>query len=280
MWVLGCVAFWLLGCTWIGYRRGIVRQAVAIAALAGAWIAAFTLGPMLAPMVPALGFPVFIRPIIAGFITGMVVWVFTMITGAILFKKTEEQSFGLIRLFYGAFGAGLGLVFGISVLALAAWGIRLSGSFAEGLQRTSNVKGKTPKQAPSTVLSLKHVLDQSAISSLISNIDPLPAQFYPRIEKAGQMLSSPDAFERLLSAPEMESIIKHPKVIALREDPKFQESLKTGDYMAILRNPKVRAAASDTQLVTALHTINIERQVDLALANTPAPPKEKHNAAR
>jgi uncharacterized membrane protein required for colicin V production len=273
-WVIGCVAFWLLGCIWMGWRRGVVRQVVAILALAGACVAAFTLGPLLAPMVPPLGFPVFVRPIVAGILIGGAVWLTGIFLGAIVFKRTDEQSFGIIRLIYGVLGAGLGLVFGLSVLALAAWGIRLSGSFAEGVQRSSLTKTRHgSKPEPSAILSLKHLLDETSVSSLLARLDPLPSTLYPKLEKAGQLLSSTESFERLLSAPDLEVLTRHPKVIALRGDPELQAAVREGDLLGILRNPKVRAAANDTQIMTALSRINLDQQVDAALS-----PREKEKS--
>lgn len=278
-WVLGCVFFWLFGCTWVGWRRGVIRQLVAIFALGGACVAAFILGPMLAPMVPPLGFPVFVRPLVAGIVIGISVWCVTLLLGAILFKKTEQQSFGLIRFVYGSLGAAFGLFFGIAVLTLAAWGIRLGGSFAEGIQRSSTVKNRSIyKPEPGAVLSLKHVLDRTSLSSVLAKIDPLPGTLYPQLEKAGQILGSPDSLERLLALPEMEPITRHPKLIALREDSQVQASIKAGDIFALLRNPKVRAAANDTQLMTALNRINLEHQVDVALGSKEN--KEKPHPSR
>ncbi len=279
-WVIGCVAIWLLGCIWMGWRRGVIRQAVAIAALAAGFFTAFSAAPILSSIVPPLGFPVFVRPIVAGVVSGILMWIIVMISGAILFKRTEEQSFGIIRFIYGTLGAGLGLVFGLTVLALAAWTIRLSGTFREGVARSripskhraaASAPASTSRSTSDTILEIKHLLERTAITSLLSKFDPFPQTLYPQIEKAGQLLSSPEALERLFLAPEMQSISRHPKVMAVREDSAIQEKLRAGDLVSVMRNPKVRAAASDTQILTALNAISLEKQVDLALN-----PKEAH----
>jgi uncharacterized membrane protein required for colicin V production len=281
-WVLGCAAFWILGCVWMGIRRGVIRQAAAIAALYAAFYGAFKAGPLLAPIVPPLGFPVFVRPAVAGVVAGLLIWFFLSILSAILFKRTSEQSFGLIRFLYGFFGAVLGLLFGVSVLGLIAWTIRLSGSFQEGVLRSlAQSPAKLRRQLPEatqTLLSLKQAVDQTPASDLLKKVDPLSPGFYKSLEKAGQLLGSPEALERLWIAPRLQSITRHPKAMALHEDPEVQNLLRSGKVVELLRHPKVRAAFSDTALLTSLSTIPIEQEIDEALhppGSDPTPDQRK-----
>lgn len=278
-WVLFCLVVWLLGCTWVGYKRGVVRQALAIAALALGWFGAFSLGPMLSPLVPALGFPVFARPIVSGVITGLAVWIVTMLLGAILFKKTSEQSFGIIRIIYGVSGAALGLVFGVSVLVMVAWGVRIFGSFHEGVQKATTRVGRRYGPEPDPSLSLKRIMDESSLSSFIQKIDPLKSDLYPRLEKAGQLLASPTALDRFLNAPEAFAFARHPKIQALRDDPQFLENLKNGDVLALLQNPRLQAAASDAQLMTAFNALNLEKLVDRSISKVEPPPLKEPTPA-
>lgn len=291
-WVLACSIFWLLGCLWLGWHRGVVRQAVAIGALCVAFYGAFHAGPMLAPLVPPIGFPVFVRPAVAGILAGAGIWIIIMVTSTILFKKTEEQSFGLIRWVYGAFGALFGLLFGVLVLGVIAWGIRLSGSFQEGVVRSlktapHKLRPELP-ESTQTLIDLKQFLDRTRASALLEKLDPLSPRFYSELEKAGQLLSSPEAIERLWNSPDMETITRHPKVIAVRNDAQIQGLLRSGNIMAALRHPRVQAACSDTSILTALGTVDLKKQVDLALhpkeptpkqpKDSPKPPKESQKS--
>jgi uncharacterized membrane protein required for colicin V production len=274
LWVLVCLSFWMLGCLWIGWTRGLVRQALSIVALLGGIAGGIFLGPVLSPMVPALGFPVFARPLVAGVIVGIVLWVISAILSAIIFKKTEHQSVGFIRLIYGSTGALLGTCYGLLVLVIAGFGVRLLGSFVEGVNQSSSVRaraGARHQQPPvSALVTLKQALEQGSLAAWLARVDPLPVQLYSRLQKAGQLLCSPEALERLFASREFAPLARHPKILALREDSDLQERLKAGDLIGALRNPKLRAALNDTQIQTALGSASLERQVDEALA-PPAP---------
>jgi hypothetical protein len=178
-------------------------------------------------------------------------------------------------------GGLLGLVFGILVLGVIAWGIRLSGSFEEGVLRSframpSKLRPELP-ESTETLIELKKFLDQTQVSSLLQKLDPLSPRIYAEVDKTGQLLSSPEAIERLWNAPEMQSLTRHPKIIALRQDPQIQESLRSGHFVSVLRHPKVQAVCNDTSILTTLSTLDLKAQIDKALnpKETPAsPPKE------
>ena len=284
-WVLACVALWLLGSLWMGWRRGVIRQFTTTVAWVAGIAAGLLFGKAVAPMVPPLGFPVFVRPIVAGVLLGVAVWLVLRVFCAILFKKTSDQTFAPIRVGYGLMGALLGVVHGVLVLALAAWGVRLAGSFSEGVRKSSaaRVRSGAPAIADSKILSFKQALDHSPLSQWLTRMDPVPREMYTRLEKAGQILTSPEAMERLLLNPDFISITRHPKVIALREDPEVQASLHSGDLLGLLRHPKVRLALNDTQLQTTLQLLSWEKHVDQALI-TPAspilPPSSKPRPSR
>ncbi len=269
-WVPASAGLWLLTCTWVGWRRGIVRQTASLLGLLIAVFAGFWLSPLIAPVVPTLGLPTFLRPLLGGILVAITIATGISLLSHIIFKKTEDQGFGLIRLFYGFAGAGLGLVYGLAILGLAAWGVRFFGSFAEGLNKGANeATTKAKKQAfaePAPLVSIKRTLETSFAGNVLEKLDPLPPTLYPRVQRIGQILTNPAAAERLLSDPSMEVFSKNAKILSLKSDPQLQEALRAGDVWAVLRNPKVQLAAADAQLLTTLRTVDLDKVLDRALA--------------
>ena len=99
--------------TWHGWRMGMVRQAIGLGALGLAVFAGLVGAPMLEPMVePLLALPDAAREPIAGIALGVVVYLAITLTAAVLFKKTEHQTVGVIRMGYGLGGAILGAIVG------------------------------------------------------------------------------------------------------------------------------------------------------------------------
>ncbi len=269
-WVPVCAGVWLLASTWRGWQRGLVRQAASLLGLAAAAVVGFWAGPILAPIVPAFGFPNFLRPILGGCAAGLVVWTGVNLVSSIVFRRTEDQSFGFIRLIYGMSGAVLGLLSGVALLGLAAWGVRFFGSFAEGLTKGEttalHARGKPATTTePPALVAIKKVIEDSSVGVLLGRLDPLPPNLYPRMQKLGQVFTNPAAKERFLTDPEMESLGKNLKLQALKTDPELQQALHSGDVWAVLRNPKVQSAAADAQLLTALRTIDLDKLLDRAV---------------
>ena len=276
-WVPYCAGFYLLASFWLGWRRGPIRQAASLAGLLGGVLAGSLVGPILAPAIPSLGFPSFFKPVLAGAVLCLCVWCVVMLFSSIIFRKTEEQDFGLIRFFFGITGAALGLVSAVAMLCLGAWGVRCFGSFAEGLQpaRTVAARGKSP-QAPEPEITpwvnLKKAVDASPLGGVLNQFDPLPRDFYPRLQKIARLLTNPKAKERFLADPTLNFLAKNPKLLALQNDPALAEALQSADLWSVLRNQKVLAAASDTQLLTLLRASEFDKALDRALTSGGAIP--------
>ena len=233
--------------------------------------AGFWLGPAIAPVVPTFGFPQFLRPVFGGCLLGLAIWAGVSTLSSIIFRKTEEQGWGMVRLVYGLSGAVLGLLSGLVVLGIGAFAVKSSGSFAEGVQRAGlmNARGNArpvaaPEEHPMSLL--KRTIEESPLSQVLNAVDPIPVKIYSRLEKVGETLASPQARQRLMSDPAMEVLSKNPKLIALMNDLPLQEALRSSDLGALLKNPRVQAAAADTQLLTLLRTLDLDAILERATA--------------
>ena len=286
-WIPACAVLWLLASTWKGWTRGLVRQAVSLAALMAAVTAGMYIGPVLAPALPAIGFPRFLRPLVAGALVAFLIWCMVAAVSTIVFRRTDEQGVGVVRAVYGLGGALLGLLSGLLLLGLGAWGVRLAGSLADGLQTGALAKPlkkgpppQSPAPDPSPIASLKKTVDESPIAAWITKFDPVSPEWYPRLSKIGQALTSQTARERLLSDPSFAAIAKNPRLTALRDDPALQEALRAADLWTLLRSPKVQAAAADTQLLTALRPGELDLALERALRPQSPSPEPRPSEAR
>jgi hypothetical protein len=70
-----------------------------------ALVAAFYAGPLLAPALPAIGFPRFLRPLVAGALIALLIWGTLTSVSSIVFRRTSEQGVGMVRAVYGLGGA-------------------------------------------------------------------------------------------------------------------------------------------------------------------------------
>jgi len=76
-----------------GWRLGVVRQGVRLLALVAAYAAALFGGRFLLPLLrPMLRAPDFFISLLAGALLGLVVYAILNMIGAILFKRTGQQS--------------------------------------------------------------------------------------------------------------------------------------------------------------------------------------------
>jgi len=94
---------------WRGWRNGIARQAMEIVAVTCAYTAAYFAAPFTAPFLRPLGYPNPILSVLGGAMVAIAVFAVISIGSVILFKKTSQQTIGLVRLIYGrpwAFSSG------------------------------------------------------------------------------------------------------------------------------------------------------------------------------
>jgi hypothetical protein len=98
-----------------GWRLGLLRQLVRLAALVVAY-AAFFGGRLLVPIVrPLLKMPDFVLSALGGAMLGFVAFAVASAMGAILLKRTGERQSRLVQLMYGIAGAIVGFFLACSL---------------------------------------------------------------------------------------------------------------------------------------------------------------------
>jgi hypothetical protein len=263
---------------WRGWRLGIVRQTLNIVATAAAYLTGFVGGKYLIPVLRWLHFPDRILMVIGGAILAIAVFVAISLLSALLFKRTSQQSVGIIRFGYGASGALLGGVFGVFLVLVLAVAIRLLGSIAES--ELANASARLPASRLSSSLAhIKQSIESGATGAVMEKVDPVPDKLYSTLGKVGLIASSAEGLERFTENPGIRPLQNHPKIIALRDDPEIAKAVREQDFMGLLRHPKLVAAANDPEILRMLSGVNIERALnDAADAAEAAGPEDSRGA--
>ncbi|HEX8311046.1 MAG TPA: CvpA family protein [Chthoniobacteraceae bacterium] len=283
--LLAAAAILVLLQAWRGWRLGIVRQVISLAAIALAYAASLFGGEHLVPFLRPIGLPDQLLRVAGGALLGCSVFLVISLLGALLFKKTSDQSIGIIRLGYGATGAIVGGLFGVFLVWLGVLGIRVLGTVAETEVRASRPqvsaidgqRSRIPPAEPSSVslglVQMKHALEQGTTGAVVEHVDPIPGTLYSILGKVGQMMSSERSVERFMKHPGVKTLTEHPKIIALQHDPEIAREVVARNYFALIRNSNIVAAANDPELGVLLRNLEFEKALDHALRK---PEKQEH----
>lgn len=261
---------------WKGWRLGIVRQLLRIAAIGSAYAAAVFWGNALVPVLRPLGLPDAVLRWVGGALLGMATFLAVSMVSAVLFKKTTDQSLRLVRWGYGALGALAGVALGLVYLWAGLLVIRVLGSVAPPPTQARS-PGST-EEVPTAVAfarsvsrglgEMKEVLDQEGPRSVMDRLDPLPGNLGGVLSKVGQVSAAPQALYRLQTDSGIKALLHNPKIQALQRDPEVARaagSRDLGKYLGLLHHPKVVDALNDEEVVALLKEVDLEKALDHAL---------------
>ncbi|MBA3831976.1 MAG: CvpA family protein [Chthoniobacterales bacterium] len=199
-----------------GWRLGLVRQLVRLLAVLAAYAAGFFGGRMLLPVLRHfIQAPDLILSVVSGAVLALVVYALITGVGAVLFKRTGQQSVGMVRFLYGVSGAALGVLFGLLSVWLIVVGVRSVGAIANAEVRsgrpppnqpafTRSAIAARPAAPPSFVASLaklKNSIELGSLGDLVKSVDVVPANTYQALGKLGAVVSDPHSAARFLSYP-------------------------------------------------------------------------------
>jgi hypothetical protein len=265
---------------WHGWRLGIVRQAISIVALAAAYVLGYFGGGTLGALFHrVLDLPERALAVLGAIGLGIIVYLCIVLIGAVAFKKTSQQSVGLVRLGYGMAGGALGGLYGIFLVWIMILAIRLLGSVAEtqiAVAKNPHLSlGKptpTPTPAPTApnamvrgIAHMKHSLEQGTAGAMVQQVDPIPGTLYTILHKLGRMVSDEKSVDRFLNYPGVRPLLDHPKIAALQTDPDITRDIINRNYFALMRNPRIVTAANDTEIGELMRKFEFEKALDYAL---------------
>jgi len=280
----GAVLFILLE-TWRGWKAGLVRSGLHLAAIGLSTFLGFHAAQLAAA--PLGGFKE-MSGILTGVVVGLavtaIVFVVMWILSVVLFKKTEHQSSGIFRMLWGLGGAFFGLCLGL----LIVWGgvsiVRGLGSFAQA--RAQAPAQHTASGAPveqksgfaSSLVTMKDSLEMGPIGKAVSATDPLSPDVYEIINQVGAITSDPEVMMRFIEYPDIQKIINNPKIAELLSDPSIMKAGQSQNLIGLMSNPAILAAVQDPAFAEELKKVDLRAALKFALEKpnaSPAPSVER-----
>ena len=274
-----------------GWRLGLLRQLMRLAALVAAYAAAFFGGRFLVPITRSfLKMPDFVLSALGGATLAFVVYAVVSSMGAILFKRTGEQDSRIVQLIYGFTGAIVGLFFGFFALWMIVVSVRVVGAVADAQIRSRSATVHASPDAASHALEvrrrflgdgneqsagfaaslsrLKDSLELGALGNAVKQTDPVSPKTYDTLTKAVAVFSSPERARKFLSFSGARELSEHPKIIALRDDPEISEMIAQKRFLDLLRDQRIIDAANDPALAERIKKFDLQRALDYAMSSS------------
>ena len=266
-WLWLAAGLYLLFEMWRGWRRGVVRHGISVMALLTAggigWVFAWMTGFIADRIIPL---PVPAGRFVFGAAAALAFYIAAIFLSSLLFKKTSQQSAGIVRLFYGVGGAFFGLIFGLMIL----WGgvsiVRALGAIEEGKQAVA-ARGARAGAAGGKNASRAGAADEGG--GLLNKVDIVPPETYRIISQVVQLSGSPEAIARFFAYPGTQKLLMHPKLRPLFEDPSIARAAENRDFLGLLTSPKLAEVASDPELQKAFASFDLQKALDYALQPPP-----------
>lgn len=262
----------LLYQTWRGWRMGVVRAFLRLAALVGSgflgWYGGMAAGLLVANFSPGLQYAVWI---IVGLVLALVAYVVLTLVSMLLFKKTEDNRSTLVRLGFGLGGAILGFGIGLVFLWAAVSGIRAFGGMAAAREGTDQ---PAPRMAAG-LAGLRDSLEQGRAGEAVRRMDPIPDSLYDTISKFSRVTADPESMLRMTEYPDVAELMNHPRFLALVDDPEIQRAAERRQVVQIMFHPRLMELATDPEIIALARQIDLTGALNHALqAPSATPPPE------
>lgn len=254
-----------------GWRLGVVRQLVNLLALIVCYGVAIFGGRLAVPVLRPLGYPDFIVSLLAGALMALVVFLAISALGRLLFRRTDQQSLGLVRLGYGVGGSAIGMVFGFLTVWLVVLGIRLLGTVAQTeIEAARPAPHRPPTLAPPNQLALriaglKKSIEQGASGQIVQALDPIPEKFYDIMSKIGRVMASSEAADRFFRYPGALTLSQHPRILALQRDPGITREIQQRNFLGLLKSQQLKQVLDDPEVTQLVKNFELEKALDYAL---------------
>jgi hypothetical protein len=243
---LALAAGWILLSFLRGWTQGVLRQLLAPLALLGATAVVVLIAPAGSAYI-RLGtqLPTSISAVLLALALWLLAYNLLVFVGRIIFKRTRDQDFAIVRLGFGLGGAAVAVVYALLQIWVVVIGIRILGRVAERQLAIQSARNSASSGLVVGLARLKNSLELGPGKAVLDQIDPAPQMFYDRMDQCSQLLGNPRAMERLLESPTLRGIWENPRIRALQADPEILDGVRRGDFLSLLSNPKVIALWTD-----------------------------------
>ncbi len=256
-----------------GWRLGLMRQLMRMVAVVAAYAAAYFGGDLLVPLLrSSLKMPDIVISALAGMILAVTVYGIIASLGTILFKRTAQQSSGVLRLVYGSCGALIGLCFGAFFIWLLLVGIRSAGSIADAQVQAQSSQPHKISPEPNLnadslmrlVARLKNSVELGPVGDVVKRTEAMPTGGLQTLSEMGTVLANPETARKFLNSPGARELSEHPKIVALRNDPEIMEMIAQGRLFELLRDPRIVDAVNDPTLTERVKQFDLKQALEHA----------------
>jgi membrane protein required for colicin V production len=247
-----------------GWRLGLMRQLVRVAALATAYAAAFYCGRLVVPLLRSfLKMPDIVLSILGGALLALAIYASITSLGMIFLRRTGQQNASLLRLIYAISGAAIGLFFGAFLFWMIVVSVRAIGALAE-VRRHSLLAREEGSTLAASLTRLKNSLELGAIGNAITRTDPVPSKAYELLGKVGNVFSNPESAQKFLTFPGAHELSEHPRIVALRDDPEISDMIAQRRFLDLLQDQRIIDAANDPALASQIKKFDLQKALDYA----------------
>jgi hypothetical protein len=248
-----------------GWTQGILRQLLVPLAVFGALIAVILVTPTASGyLYQNTRLPASVSASLLGFAIWLFAYNLLVFVGGIIFKRTRDQDFAIVRLVFGVGGAVVAVVYAFLQIWVMVVGIRILGRVAEDQIAVQSSRNAVSSGLVVGLARLKNSLELGSGKVVLDQLDPVPPEAYRRLDQFSQLLANPRAIGRLLESPALRGIWENPRIRALQADPEILEAIRRSDFLSILSNPKVFALWTDPSIQALLSGDQIQAACDYA----------------
>ena len=262
---LALAAGWIFLSFLRGWVQGVLRQLLAPLAFLGATAVVVLVAPAVSAYIQ-LGTQ--LPASISSLLLALALWLFAynllVLVGRIIFKRTRDQDFAIVRLGFGLAGAAIAVVYALLQIWVVVIGIRILGRVAEDQLVLQSSRNSAPSGLVVGLARMRNSLELGPGKAVLDQIDPVPQMFYDRMDQCSQLLGNPRAMGRLLASPSLRGIWENPRIRALQADPEILEAVRRGDFLSLLSNPKVIALWTDPGIRALWASNEIQTACDYA----------------
>jgi hypothetical protein len=259
-------ATWMLVSALQGWRKGLMRHLIGIAALFAAGYLALQYGGQASDLLRSQFPSFFLFPMAV-----VVVWIVSfnviVLLGNLFFKRTKDCASPQLRLIYGSGGAAIGAGYALLFIWCFLIGTKIVGRIAEnqvGIQRS---KGENPATFVVNLAKFKKSLQLGFGRQVLNVIDPLPDRFYRDLDQYSRLLEDREALQKLLEYPGFRRILDSPLISELQKDPEVMADVESGNLAGVLTNRKIVPLLDDPQIRRAFTPDNLEAALNYAVAS-------------
>jgi hypothetical protein len=261
---LAVAAGWIFLSFLRGWAQGVLRQLLAPFAFLGASALVALIAPAASGYIQLGTLPASVSALLLAVASWLFAYNLLVLVGRIVFKRTRDQDFPIVRLIFGVGGAAVAVVYALLQIWAVIIGIRILGRIAEDQIVVQSSRNAASSGLVVGLARLKNSLGLGPGKAVLDQIDPVPQAVYDRLDQCSRLLGNPRAIGRLLESPAFRGIWENPRIRTLQADPEILEAVRRGDFLSLLSNPKVIALWTDPSIRALWSSNEIQAANDYA----------------